>query len=519
MKTGSREGLPPRPALAPSPLPARTAGLAVVVAFALSTVYFTGTFPPFPNVNELSRFQAVVSFVERGTFAIDEAIRVMGDHQDKAAAGGHFYSNKGPGLIFAGIPVYRALRTFFPEPRSGTAAIFVWMRLLTVSVVCFLAIARFWLQASRGGMASPSAPLVALAVAFGTPFLFYARTFFSHAWTASLLFLSWDLLRASAVPMRRRRATALLAAAGFLAGWAAISEYAVAPIALLLALRAVSRRSWRALVPFAAGAAIPLSLLLAYQAVCFGSPWVLSSAREAHPAYAELLGRGLFGIGPPSLAIAAKYLFHPNRGVLLASPFLLWSFAGLFRWFRSREDRADFFFTFSAVAVYVLFLAGAPYWEGGWCLGSRYLLPALFFAALPIRYALGSPLSRGFFAAAVVFSVANHFLLTSAFPYFPSTVFWPAANGSWFFLSHGWVAPNLASMAGAGALASLLLPAAATAALLLLCLRAIGPTVPRRTAAAVLALALFAATLVFPPPLPAWDRKWREGTLRLFVAV
>ena len=490
-----------------------------MAAFALSTVYFTGTFPPYPNVNELSRFQAVVSFVERGTFAIDDAIRAMGDHQDKAAAGGHFYSNKAPGLIFAGIPVYRALRTLFPEPRSGTAAIFVWMRLLTVSVVCLLAIARFWLRVARAPYASPSAPLVVLAVAFGTPFLFYARSFFSHAWTASLLFLSWDLLRASSAPMRRRRATALLAAAGFLAGWAAISEYAVAPIALLLALRAVSGRSWRALLPFVAGAAIPLALLLTYQAVCFGSPWVLSSAREAHPPYAELLGRGLFGIGPPSLAVASKYLFHPNRGVLLASPFLLWSFAGFFRWFRSREERADFFFTLSATAVFFLLLTGAPYWEGGWCLGSRYLLPALFFAALPIRYALGSPLSRGLFAAAVVFSVANHFLLTSSNPYFPPSLSWPAANGSWFFLSHGWVAPNLASIAGAGALPSLLLPTAATAALLLLCLRALGPTVPPRSAAAALALALFAATLVFPPPLPAWDREWREGILRLFVAV
>jgi hypothetical protein len=499
-------------------VPARTAGLAVVAAFALSTVYFTGNFPPHPTVNELSRFQAVVSFVERGTFAIDDAIRVMGDHQDKAAAGGHFYSNKGPGLIFAGIPVYRALRTFFPEPRSGTAAIFVWMRLLTVSVVCLLAIARFWLRVARAPNASPSAPLVVLAVAFGTPFLFYARSFFSHAWTASLLFLSWDLLQTSSAPMRRRRATALLAAAGFLAGWAAISEYAVAPIALLLALRAVSGRFGRALLPFAAGAAIPLALLLAYQAVCFGSPWVLSSAREAHPPYAELLGRGLFGIGSPSLAVAAQYLFHPNRGVLLASPFLLWSFAGFFRWARSREERADFYFTFFATGVFFLLLTGAPYWEGGWCLGSRYLLPALFFAALPIRYALGSPLSRGLFAAAVVFSVANHFLLTSSFPYFPPSVSWPAANGSWFFLSHGWVAPSLASMAGAGALASLLLPAAATALLLLLCLRAVGPTVPPRTAAAVLALGLFAATLVFPPPLPAWDREWREGTLRIFVA-
>ena len=40
------------------------------------------------------------------------------------------------------------------------------------------------------------------AVAFGTPFLFYARSFFAHAWTASLLFLAWDLLRERGRPRR-----------------------------------------------------------------------------------------------------------------------------------------------------------------------------------------------------------------------------------------------------------------------------------------------------------------------------
>lgn len=491
----------------------------MVAAFALSTIYFTGTFPPYPNVNELSRFQAVVSFVERGTFAIDEAIRVMGDHEDKAAAGGRSYSNKAPGLIFAGIPVTRALRTFFPEPRSGTAAIFVGMRLLTVSFVCIVALARFWRRLARSPTASRAAPLLCFALAFGTPFLFYARSFFSHAWAASLLFLSWEAVRASEAPQRRRRSAALLATAGLLAGGAAISEYTVAPIALLLAFRALAGGSWRALLPFAAGAAVPLALLLAYQEACFGSPWVLSTAREANPDYAALSRRGIFGIGPPSLVVAAKSLFHSNRGVLLASPFLLWTLPGFFRWGRSREERADFAFSLAATVVFFLLLTGYPNWEGGWCLGNRYLLPLLFFAALPIRYALGSPVSRGLFAAAVVFSVANHFLLTASYPYFPPSLSWPAANGSWFFLSFQFVAPNLGSLAGLGALPSLLPPALATASVLLLCLRAVGPTVPPRAVAATLALGLLGASLLFPPSLPAWDREWRDGILRLFVSV
>jgi len=486
----------------------------VVVAFAFVTTYFTGMFPPYPNVNELSRFQAIYSFVENGTFVIDEALRVFQDHEDKAAAGGHFYSNKAPGLALAGTPVYRALRSFFPVPRSGTSNVFVLVRLLTVSAVCIFALARFWrfLAGKPGGR--DLAPLITLAVAFGTPYLFYARSFFSHAWSAALLFLSFDLLRS---PEGGRRRVLTGAAAGFLASWAAISEYPVAVLSLLLALRALSGRAWKRFGFFALGAAIPIALLLTYNVLCFDSPWVLSTAREAHPNYAGVAEHGLFGIGPPSLKTAWAYLFHNNRGLLLASPFWLWSILGFFRWGRSREERSDFALALAATLFFFFVLTGYPNWEGGWCLGSRYLLPVLFFAALPLRWALSSPLSRGLFVAATVFSVANHFLLTSAFPYIPPSVPWPVAEASWWFLARGWVAPNLGTIAGFSAAASLLLPVAALLLAALYALRPVGRTIPAKALAALAGLALLAASLFWPREVPAWDREWRKGTLGLFI--
>ncbi len=110
-----------------------------VAGFAVLSVYFTGFFPPFGNPNELSRLEAVYAFVEQGTFSIDGAIPVLGDHEDKAVSGGHFYSNKAPGLTFAAIPVYRALRVFFPAPKSPWDAVFVLVRILTVSLLSTLA--------------------------------------------------------------------------------------------------------------------------------------------------------------------------------------------------------------------------------------------------------------------------------------------------------------------------------------------------------------------------------------------
>src|SRR6266496_1301625 len=285
----------------------RRAGLAAAAGFFLLSIYFTGLFPPFGNPNELSRLEAVYAFVEQGTFSFDGAIPVLGNHEDKAVSGGHFYSNKAPGLAFAAIPVYRALRVFFPAPTSSSDTVFVLLRILTISLLFSIALARL---AARLAPA-PGAGMVVFAAAFGTPVLFYGRSFFGHAWTAALLFLSWDLVRQREERFPAGGAPLLAAAAGLLAGWAAISEYTAAPLAVLLALRMATCGSPRALSFFAAGAAIPLLLLLSYDAACFGSPWVLSSAREAHRSFADLAGKGLFGFGHPSPRIAWAYLFHP----------------------------------------------------------------------------------------------------------------------------------------------------------------------------------------------------------------
>ncbi len=484
------------------------AGLAVLGAFALLSILFTGLFPPFTNPNELSRFEAVYAVVENGTFAIDEAIRLFGDHEDKAVSGGHFYSNKAPGLAFAAIPVYRALRLFFPRPGSSFDPVFVWTRFFTVTLICLAAVAALL----RRLRPSPEGPLVSFALVFGTPFLFYGRSFFSHAWTASLLFLAWDLLR------RReeeppRRGTLGDAAAGVLAGWAAISEYTVAPLAVLLAFRAARRGSWRRLFVFGAGAAVPLLLLLLYDAACFGSPWVLSSAREADREYAQVSREGLFGFGPPSLHIAGHYFVHRARGILLRSPFWLWLVPGFLAWWRSKRDRTECVFTLVSIAGFFLLLTGYENWHGGWSLGNRYLLPVLFFTAPALARAVESPLSRGLFILAMVFSAVSHFLLTSSFPHFPSDVRFPVGNASLWFLRRGWFAPRVVPSPGwiVFLLAFLLVAAAGV-----LALRAARPAVPAAPIAAAAALLLLAASVAVSPELPYGAKLWRAGMYASF---
>jgi hypothetical protein len=476
----------------------------IVGAFALLSVFFTGQFPPFVNPNELSRFEMVYAAVEDGTFTIDHAISVLGDHEDKAASQGHFYSNKAPGLALAAIPVYRLLRIFLPRPASASDPIFLLLRILVVSSVCAIALARFQVRLEP----LPAAPLVAFAAAFGTPFLFYSRTFFSHAWTASLLFLAWDLLVRAEDSEHVRRVTALPLAAGFLAMWATISEYPVAVVGVLLALRASSRKSWNRLALFAAGAAVPLLLLGVYNSVCFGSPFVVSSAREASANYAGLGWQEHFGFGLPSAVVAWRYLLDSNRGLLISSPFFLWVAPGFWRWWRSGARRADALLALSATALYFVLLTGYSNWHAGWSLGNRYLLPVLFFSALALPYALDRPVSRSLFLGAAFFSVGVHFVLTLSWPHFPPDLVWPVGTGAAWFLARGWTAPNVAS---AGRVLSLLLPALVTLAAAAVAVRSSRLSVSRQVAGVLIGLALAGGAVLYRPEPAYGARLWRAA--------
>jgi hypothetical protein len=498
---------------------ARTATAAVLLAFVLQAVYFTGLFPPFWNPNELSRFQAVVAMSEFRTLSIDRAVELLGDHEDKAVSAGRFYSNKAPGLAFAAYPAYRLLRLAFPAPTTRSAAPLLWaLRLLTVSLLCAFALRRLAVRLEQDTENPAAAPLTTLAIALGTPYLFYGRSFFAHAWTAALLFLAWDCLRASEAPSpgTRRPSMAAAAAAGFLAGWAVISEYTVAPMAVVFAGRALAKPDSRRISLFLAGAAVPLVLLLVYDAVCFGSPFTLSSAREADPGYAALAGRGAFGLGAPSLRVARELLVGPTRGILLFSPFLLWFFWGAWRWWRSGRDRSDCVFVLAATSAFFLALTGYPNWHGGWSLGSRYLLPALLIAALAIGRGLESSLSRGLFFAASLASVAVHFVLTATFAHLSPDQAWPAATTSWWFLVRGWIAQSLASVVGTGGALSLLLPALVTLLAVILTARAAQPLRPSPTVATLLGLAPVLVLLARPPALSFNGRLWRAAVFGSF---
>jgi hypothetical protein len=301
------------------------------------------------------------------------------------------------------------------------------------------------------------------------------------------------------------------------AGWAAISEYPAALVAAALAVRAAagSGRGWvgrrTALLLFAAGAAPALGLLAVYDAACFGSPFRLSSACEADPAFAALASRSFFGFRLPQATAVWGTLFSSRRGAVVFSPFWLWAVAGWIRWWRSGRDRRDCVFTLAATLLVWLPITAYPNWDGGWSFGMRYLVPAVFFAALAIPHALAGPHSRGLFLAAVAFSAAVHGLGSFAWPHFPQSLSWPAATASAWLVAHRSVAPNLGQLLGLSPLMSLVPALLFFAWGQAAAVRWFPRSRPPAATAAAIGVAVFVATLAIPIRVSPEDRSVREA--------
>ena len=213
----------------------------------------------------------------------------------------------------------------------------------------------------------------------------------------------------------------------------------------------------------------------------------------------------------PSARTALAYLVDPARGVLLFCPFLAWSILGLVRWWKSGRSREDWWLVVGGLGFFFVCLCGYPNWHGGWSLGSRYLLPGLFFAALPLAWALAGSVSRGLFLAAAIFAASVHGLLTASWPHFPPEMPWPEVTGSLWFLERGWVAPNVGMLFGLEGLASLAIPAALLLWAAGAAASAARPAKPAVPVAVLLGLAPLAALALRPPEPPYFGRLWRAG--------
>jgi hypothetical protein len=480
-----------------------------LAAIAIAYLYVFPYFPRIHSANELPRAYLVKAIADDHTFAIDRGVATWGATVDVSPSGGHQYSNKAPGSSLLAVPVYAAVRAVSGEP---SLAVTLWICRAAAGIAPMLAF--LWLL---WGFLARFAPdpdvrrLVVIAYALGSLAMTYSILFYSHQLGAICIASAWILAVDVA---ERRRGLFAMAAAGFLAGAAPLVDYqavfAALPIAVHVLARLGRKDRVRAVAVAAAGAALPIAALLAYHAVCFGSPW--RTGYDASTAFAVFHQRGFLGITALRWEAFSGSLVRPDNGLLVLSPWLLLAIPGTVALWR-KGDRATALVGASVAALYVLFISSINFWRGGWGVGPRYIAAMLPFLLPSIATQLQAWAARtvrlAVAAGAIGVGVCIYVLSSATFPYWPDSVRNPLYDVTFRLLADDAVAPNLGSAVGVAGLAGLV-------PYLALAFGALGVTVWRIAGGRGLALAAGVAAAVvagyswFPHGEPRADTAYRS---------
>lgn len=336
--------------------------------------------------NQNIRLDVARAVTEHGTLHIDDLAANTGD---RAAFNGHLFSDKPPGQPLVSLPAVALIRPLLAalhvddDSEPGTDAM-GWAATIFSSGLpaAAAAVLLFWICLSLGS-STTAAAVSALAFGLATPTWAYATLLWAHSLATACLLAAFAAGVALSHQPRGRRGAVMTAGLGLACGWAVITDFPVAPAAAIIAVTALMgvhrEQRPRSIGLFAAGSAVPVAILLANNAMSFGSPFRVGYAAEVG---FEGLHHGFMGVTWPHLDVLVSLLVGPARGILLIAPVLIVAPVGLIVLAR-RTDARPFAIAAGAVAVYfVLYNSAYEYWSGGWSFGPRHLASGIPFVCI-----------------------------------------------------------------------------------------------------------------------------------------
>ncbi|MGH9678683.1 MAG: hypothetical protein ACRD4Y_01905 [Candidatus Acidiferrales bacterium] len=383
MSTTTRPVLEAHPPSAPH---ASRSGRALVISLLLflTFFYFLLSSGRVRTMDEVSVAYQVESLAKHGTTAIPQAVRAnlfygtfdrFGRPESPYPPGqavvllpwfaaGQFAAGHLPGVAPGARDV---INDFFLTGESAFSA----------ALAAALALAIF-LQL---GIAPKISLAAAAILALATPLAEYSGWLFSEPLAAALLVGAAAVLFAGPPELpvsigRALTAGALLGAAV----WVRPTHVIAIPVFLAALIVRKKEKQWNAATLVAIAAGMFIVLLLWRNAYLHGKMFDFG-----YPSAAEG-GKALNTFETPLFTGLLGFLVSPGKSIFLFSPPILLAMIGLPRlWLR---DRGLAVVAAATPIVYLLFFATYTQWEGGYCYGPRYLVPALALLGLGIGPAL-----------------------------------------------------------------------------------------------------------------------------------
>jgi len=347
----------------------------VALALALLVIVVVGPVVAPDSAQPASRITLSAALVEHGTVDLGRYRDALG--VDIAEYQGHLRSDKAPGQPILAVPAYALSRLVGAESATKLRVhenLGLWWVTFWSSILPLAVLAALLYTACRRFSDTAASVWVALLLTFSTMLLPYGANLFGHVLATCLGFGAWMLIEPTPTTSRR------VVLAGLLASTAVFVEYDAAIVAIVLA-GYLAVREWRRIVPFGAGAVIPMVALALYQWSAFGAPW-----RTPAGFYAGVVNTtdpGGYTLPTPADIFE---ILGGSRGMWVGAPIALVGLGSAVWLVYSARSRVRVHAVI-ALAIVVPFIVLCAGWSGTPLLedaGPRYMIPALPFIAVPL---------------------------------------------------------------------------------------------------------------------------------------
>lgn len=350
--------------------------------------------------DEYNTLYTTESLVLHGSTAVPQAVR-LNNFYGRLDVHGVPRAAYPPGQAVACGPWYAVgqyvLARLPGVPSEDTDLVVAFAACLSSATFAALTVTFFFLLLMGTGAPLRAGLMATAMVGLGTPIFAYSGWLFSEPLSAAIFTgVAWlifvrnqganregDSMGGDAISSRTA------AIAGLILGLATIvrptNVFAIGLFALALFARD-GETALRSAFVLCAAAAIGVVVLLAHNAVLFGSPFAFG-----YPAAAEG-GKQLNRFDTPLLTGLYGFLFSPGKSVFIFAPPVTLALAGIGGLWRRERGLAALAVLFPMAGLF--FFAKYSQWEGGYCVGPRYLVPAIVFLCLALGPVLADAYAR-----------------------------------------------------------------------------------------------------------------------------
>ncbi|HXN24538.1 MAG TPA: hypothetical protein VOA41_17520 [Candidatus Dormibacteraeota bacterium] len=332
------------------------------------------------TIDEVTVDYQTESLALRGSTAVPQAISssLFYGKMDRA---GQPQAPYGAGQATVVLPWYvlgRAIRAVLPGiPAQARDIVLDAVVIASSATFSALAAALTFLIFARLDISTKESLISAVIIGLATPVFAYSSWFFSEPLVA-VLFLAAALCLFTG-PLEKGISAKQAVLGGLALGvalWVRPTHLLAIPVFLLAMLIRSREKAVRpamvlvCVVGLLAGAYLLRNYALFGNPLDFGYPDVAEGGKRLN-SFQTPFFTGLFG-----------FLVSPGKSVFLFAPPILLAIAGIKH--LAKRDRGLAFVAAAVPLVYLFFFARYTQWEGGYCVGPRYLVPALALLCLAV---------------------------------------------------------------------------------------------------------------------------------------